>query len=42
MAYVSEQNLLDDSGHPVNHPQVDELFSGFDGDGYTLHPQQFH
>ncbi|PLX39531.1 MAG: DNA-binding protein [Hyphomicrobiales bacterium] len=27
IAYVSEQNLvIDDSGEPVRHPQVDELF----------------
>ena len=27
VAYVSEQNLLaDESGHPVKHPQVEELF----------------
>ena len=27
IAYVSEQNLLpDDSGRPVGHPQVDDLF----------------
>jgi heat shock protein HspQ len=27
IAYVSEQNLVsDDSGEPVRHPQVDELF----------------
>ena len=27
VAYVSEQNLLpDDSGQPVRHPQVDEMF----------------
>jgi heat shock protein HspQ len=27
VAYVSEQNLiLDDSGDPVEHPQVDEVF----------------
>ena len=27
VAYVSEQNLLaDESGEPVRHPQVDELF----------------
>ncbi len=26
-AYVSEQNLLpDDSGAPISHPQVDEMF----------------
>ncbi len=28
VAYVSEQNLLpDDSGDPVGHPQVSEIFS---------------
>ena len=27
VAYVSEQNLLpDDSGEPIRHPQVDEMF----------------
>ena len=27
VAYVSEQNLLvDDSGEPVNHPQIPQLF----------------
>ena len=27
IAYVSEQNLmLDDSGEPVNHPQIGQLF----------------
>ncbi len=33
VAYVSEQNLLeDDSGEPVRHPQVDEVFKrGTDG-----------
>ena len=29
VAYVSEQNLvLDESGDPVRHPQVDEFFHG--------------
>ena len=29
-AYVSEQNLLpDDSGDPVEHPEVSELFGKF-------------
>jgi heat shock protein HspQ len=29
IAYVSEQNLLpDESGKPVGHPQVNELFQG--------------
>ena len=27
VAYVSEQNLVaDDSGEPVHHPQIDEIF----------------
>jgi heat shock protein HspQ len=30
VAYVSEQNLvIDDSGEPVRHPQIEEVFSGF-------------
>jgi heat shock protein HspQ len=34
VAYVSEQNLLpDDSGEPVRHPQVAEVFIR-DGKGY--------
>ena len=29
IAYVSEQNLLpDETGQPISHPQVPELFSG--------------
>ena len=29
IAYVSEQNLLpDDSGDPVGHPQISEMFAG--------------
>ena len=36
-AYVSEQNLLiDESGEPVNHPQVAEVFGEFLGDSYEL------
>ena len=36
-AYVSEQNLLvDESGEPVNHPQVTEVFGEFLGDSYAL------
>ena len=31
VAYVSEQNLLDDgTGEPVRHPQIREFFEGFD------------
>ena len=36
-AYVSEQNLLlDESGEPVNHPQIAEVFGEFRGDSYAL------
>ena len=36
-AYVSEQNLLiDESGDPVNHPQVAEVFGEFLGASYAL------
>jgi heat shock protein HspQ len=35
VAYVSEQNLLpDDTGEPVSHPAVGELFQDFDGAAY--------
>ena len=35
IAYVSEQNLLpDDSGEPLRHPQVPELFEQADDGGY--------
>lgn len=38
IAYVSEQNLLpDDTGKPVRHPQVDEIFE-LDSDG-NYHPR---
>ena len=33
VAYVSEQNLLiDDTGEPVRHPQIPEMFSRFDAE----------
>jgi heat shock protein HspQ len=36
IAYVSEQNLLpDESGEPVRHPQVDEVFER-DAEGHYL------
>jgi heat shock protein HspQ len=36
VAYVSEQNLVpDDSGDPVEHPQVGEHFAELDGNRYT-------
>ena len=35
IAYVSQQNLLeDDSGEPIRHPQVEELFGKLDGGLY--------
>ena len=36
IAYVSEQNLLpDESGEPLRHPQINEFFSGREGDVYV-------
>ena len=36
-AYVSEQNLIaDDSGDPVEHPEVSELFENLSDGKYTL------
>jgi heat shock protein HspQ len=35
IAYVSEQNLVpDDSGEPVSHPQVGEIFVGVENGRY--------
>ncbi|MBW8637014.1 heat shock protein HspQ [Hoeflea sp. WL0058] len=37
IAYVSEQNLIpDDSGQPVQHPQIPEIFEGCDDGIYRL------
>ncbi len=37
IAYVSEQNLLeDDSGDPVRHPQVTEMFDELDEGSYRM------
>ena len=42
VAYVSEQNLeRDDTGDPINHPQVDLLFNK-EGDGYRLKERGIH
>ena len=42
-AYVSEQNLLvDDSGEPINHPQVAEVFGEFLGTSYALRHSHRH
>ncbi|RFC65603.1 MULTISPECIES: heat shock protein HspQ [Mesorhizobium] len=36
IAYVSEQNLLDDSnGDPVRHPQINEMFDITPDGGYS-------
>jgi heat shock protein HspQ len=43
VAYVSEQNLLpDDTGTPVQHPQIETFFQGRDGDQYTPKPRPTH
>ena len=37
------QNLLiDDSGKPINHPEVAELFGEFLGDSYAVHTVSRH
>ncbi len=42
-AYVSQQNLLpDDSGAPVTHPAVEDLFGELKGDLYSLLDEQIH
>ncbi|RMD47834.1 MAG: heat shock protein HspQ, partial [Alphaproteobacteria bacterium] len=39
-AYVSEENLVaDDSGEPVDHPDVSSLFGSLQGDRYRLEVQ---
>lgn len=41
IAYVSEQNLLiDESGKPVNHPQIGQLFEDLSGGVYRLRASQ--
>ncbi len=43
VAYVSEQNLLpDETGEPVRHPQVKDLFRNLDGGFYEPLRQQSH
>jgi heat shock protein HspQ len=43
IAYVSEQNLIqDDSGEPVQHPQVGDLFTLNELGEYIVHPRQAH
>ena len=43
IAYVSEQNLmLDETGEPVNHPAVMEVFSKREGEVYVLRKDHTH
>lgn len=37
VAYVSEQNLVrDETGEPVDHPQTEQLFSGYANGRYEM------
>jgi len=43
VAYVSEQNLLpDDSGEPIRHPQVHEMFSDITEGTYAIRKEFTH
>lgn len=43
IAYVSEQNLLEDqSGEPVRHPQIKEMFDKKPDGGYQQKRQSTH
>ncbi len=43
VAYVSEQNLLpDETGEPVSHPQVEELFDGIRDGLYVARQRRGH
>ncbi|TVQ52713.1 MAG: heat shock protein HspQ [Rhodobacteraceae bacterium] len=43
VAYVSEQNLVpDDSGEPVDHPEVVEMFGDLSDGAYVLHADLRH
>lgn len=40
VAYVSEQNLIpDETGEPVDHPDLGDLFGEFNGGSYRLEYQ---
>ncbi|GAB5376309.1 MAG: heat shock protein HspQ [Acuticoccus sp.] len=42
IAYVSEQNLLpDETGEPVRHPQISDMFDRRDG-AYSPRTENFH
>ncbi len=43
VAYVSEQNLLiDDSGRPVSHPDVENLFNEMRDGRYVVADENAH
>ncbi len=43
VAYVSEQNLIaDESGDPVEHPQIELLFDETDEGAYRLRPESLN
>jgi heat shock protein HspQ len=43
VAYVSEQNLLpDETGEPVRHPQVAEVFDGIEDGVYQSREERIH
>ena len=43
IAYVSEQNLLpDETGEPIRHPQVSEMFGALAGDRYMPKRERQH
>lgn len=43
VAYVSEQNLVpDDTGEPVDHPDVVDMFGDLSDGAYTLHADLRH
>jgi len=43
IAYVSEQNLLDDdTGNPITHPQIEDVFTGLENGKYVVRYDQAH
>ena len=43
VAYVSEQNLLpDETGEPVDHPNISDYFDEYDGSRYLFDRSQCH
>ncbi len=43
IAYVSEQNLVaDETGQPINHPQLEELFERLENGLYALRERCSH